>query len=347
MSDESAIVTDVQQVVDEESVKIDTAHDDAVEAIALEREKQSAQGKPWEQQAVTERHDDSVGVETDGAVQQQADVPVVEFTTADGQTIKVPVGARYRAKVDGEEIDVDVDALSRSYQKGASADKRLAEAATQRKALEDYERSLAARLQAAKEAEERAKAGPSPTKRADRKAQAQALYDALLSGEDDPVESIAKVLEEIGPDTEEVIRRAEAQAATRAAEMIQRQERGRAEAMAEQKRNEANQWFSDTYQEIVADKHLLELAMKMGRDRLAENPSGDYREMVKGIGDEITGWINGKAGGSMASAESHQREKPRAIPAPRNGHIPKKMTQTVTTRADILAEMKRDRMQPA
>ena len=240
--------------------------------------------------------------------------------------------------MDGEEAEVDIDRVTRSYQKGAAADKRLEEAARRAKELEQYERTLAQRLQEVRQQEAAAKRPP--RERGDLKAQAQKLYSAVLDEVDDPVAAIAEALAGLSPDEDEIARVVEERALAKTSNLLSERERRAAELAAETKRNAANQWFVDNYADIVEDKHLLGRAMQMGAERLKEDPTGDYQKMVKAIGDELREWS-----GKTLSQQTRTKPKP-TIPTPRSGQVPKKPEPKPQTRADILAEMKSWRGQP-
>ena len=270
--------------------------------------------------------------------EQPAEEEGIDFYTPDGRTIRVPKSARYKAKLDGEEAEVDIDRVTRSYQKGAAADKRLEEAAKRAKELEQYERTLAQRLQEVRQQEAAAKRPP--RERGDLKAQAQKLYSAVLDEVDDPVAAIAEALAGLSPDEDEIARVVEERTLAKTSNLLSERERRAAELAAETKRNAANQWFVDNYADIVEDEHLLGRAMQMGAERLKANPNGDYQEMVRSIGDELRKWS-----GKTLSQQTRTKPKP-TIPTPRSGQVPKKPEPKPQTRADILAEMKSWRGQP-
>ena len=151
--------------MEDDAIQVDVSRQEIMEEMMAERAGTAPEPEqPTEEQEVEEQpKTEEQPVEEEG----------IDFYTPDGRTIRVPKSARYKAKLDGEETEVDIDRITRSYQKGAAADKRLEEAARRAKELEEYERTLAQRLQAVRQQEEAAKRPP--RKRGDLKEQAQKL----------------------------------------------------------------------------------------------------------------------------------------------------------------------------
>lgn len=317
--------------MEDDAIQVDVSRQEIMEEMMAERAGTAPEPeRPTEEQEVEEQPE----AEEQPAEEEEG----IDFYTPDGRTIRVPKSARYKAKLDGEEAEVDIDRVTRSYQKGAAADKRLEEAAKRAKELEQYERTLAQRLQEVRQQEAAAKRPP--RERGDLKAQAQKLYSAVLDEVDDPVAAIAEALAGLSPDEDEIARVVEERTLAKTSNLLSERERRAAELAAETKRNAANQWFVDNYADIVKDEHLLGRAMQMGAERLKANPNGDYQEMVKSIGDELREWS-----GKTLSQQTRTKPKP-TIPTPRSGQVPKKPEPKPQTRADILAEMKSWRGQP-
>lgn len=317
--------------MEDDAIQVDVSRQEIMEEMMAERAGTAPEPEqPTEEQEVEKQPE----AEEQPAEEEEG----IDFYTPDGRTIRVPKSARYKAKLDGEEAEVDIDRVTRSYQKGAAADKRLEEAARRAKELEQYERTLAQRLQEVRQQEAAAKRPP--RERGDLKAQAQKLYSAVLDEVDDPVAAIAEALAGLSPDEDEIARVVEERTLAKTSNLLSERERRAAELAAETKRNAANQWFVDNYADIVEDEHLLGRAMQMGAERLKANPNGDYQEMVRSIGDELRKWS-----GKMLSQQTRTKPKP-TIPTPRSGQVPKKPEPKPQTRADILAEMKSWRGQP-
>jgi hypothetical protein len=317
--------------MEDDAIQVDVSRQEIMEEMMAERAGTAPEPEqPTEEQEVEEQPE----AEEQPAEEEEG----IDFYTPDGRTIRVPKSARYKAKLDGEEAEVDIDRVTRSYQKGAAADKRLEEAARRAKELEQYERTLAQRLQEVRQQEAAAKRPP--RERGDLKAQAQKLYSAVLDEVDDPVAAIAEALAGLSPDEDEIARVVEERTLAKTSNLLSERERRAAELAAETKRNAANQWFVDNYADIVEDEHLLGRAMQMGAERLKANPNGDYQEMVRSIGDELRKWS-----GKTLSQQTRTKPKP-TIPTPRSGQVPKKPEPKPQTRADILAEMKSWRGQP-
>ena len=99
---------------------VKSRRDLAYEAIIASREAEKAELPPAEEPPA--KPEQPVAEEP-----PEVETPMLEFMF-NGEIIKVPATAKYRAKIDGEEVEVDVDNIARSYQKGAAADRRLEEA---------------------------------------------------------------------------------------------------------------------------------------------------------------------------------------------------------------------------
>ena len=317
--------------MEDDAIQVDVSRQEIMEEMMAERA-----GTAPEPEQLTEEQE--VEEQPEAEEQPAEEEEGIDFYTPDGRTIRVPKSARYKAKLDGEEAEVDIDRVTRSYQKGAAADKRLEEAARRAKELEQYERTLAQRLQEVRQQEAAAKRPP--RERGDLKAQAQKLYSAVLDEVDDPVAAIAEALAGLSPDEDEIARVVEERTLAKTSNLLSERERRAAELAAETKRNAANQWFVDNYADIVEDEHLLGRAMQMGAERLKANPNGDYQELVRSIGDELRKWS-----GKTLSQQTRTKPKP-TVPTPRSGQVPKKPEPKPQTRADILAEMKSWRGQP-
>ena len=136
--------------MEDDAIQTDVSRQDIMEEMRADRAGTGEVEVPAEQQDV---ESPETVVDDDPVEEQPPEEDGFEFYTPDGKVIRVPKSARYKAKLDGEETEVDIDRITRSYQKGAAADKRLEEAARRAKELEQYERTLAQRLQEVRQQE--------------------------------------------------------------------------------------------------------------------------------------------------------------------------------------------------
>lgn len=120
--------------MEDDAIQVDVSRQEIMEEMMAERAGTAPEPEqPTEEQEVEKQPE----AEEQPAEEEEG----IDFYTPDGRTIRVPKSARYKAKLDGEEAEVDIDRVTRSYQKGAAADKRLEEAARRAKELEQYERT--------------------------------------------------------------------------------------------------------------------------------------------------------------------------------------------------------------
>jgi len=296
---------------------VSTKFEKDYEAIVAAREKERAEENPEVEE--TEEPEE---------VEEEPEEPMIDLVAADGSVIRVPASARYIAKVDGEQVEVPFDQITRSYQKGAAADKRLEEASTLRRSLEEKESELTRREQAfvnQQKALEQKREQGSITDNAYRDKAKKLLAALTDEDETDPEGRIASVLSEL-TNPEEIVQQAEQRALGRIEEI----ERQRALKLAETERLEANQRFEKEYEDVVKDPIAYMAARKLAEDKWAQKPNATPWEIADLVGKEIRGMRTRKpATLKTVSARA-------AI-----GHDEK-----IPTREDIIKQMRLSRGQP-
>lgn len=211
--------------------------------------------------------------------------------------------SKRRVKVDGEELEVTDDELVREYQKGRTADRRLEQAAQARKELE----TESARLAAERAELERMRGGPehpAASGAADSGSQAtpiddtdvRAIYEALVSGDEDEALKAIKKLREGRPEG----------STPKTAEIA-------AQVRRQIAWDEAQAKFSEDYADIVADPLLRQIASNTLVETL--KASGSYAQAFREAGDRTRAWVRSaggelpRAGGVDASADPGRAEK--------------------------------------
>lgn len=333
-----AIVTDVPEDESQEPQGAKTKFDTDFEALVAKRAAEAEQ----EAQAADEpeAHDEDPVVEDQPP--KKPSVPMIDLVDADGNTISVPATARYRAKVDGEEIEVPFEQLSRSYQKGAAADKRLEEASRALKEIESKQRELTEREQAFVQ-----KQGELEQKRDEGKISGDAyrqaakqLLAALTDEEiEDPEAHIAKIFAELNrPHTEVNAEAIAASAEKRALAKIEERERLRQAKTLEDERIKANKRFETEFKDVIEDPIAYNAAKSLATEKWRARPDAAPWEIASEVGNEIRQWKKQFAPSSPAPKPT----APRTVSARASiGKDPKPIT-----RSDTLAEMKAARGQP-
>lgn len=192
---------------------------------------------------------------------------------------------KVRVKVDGEESEVSIEDLRRSYQKDAAATKRLDEASRLlREARETQERAAAAAAPPAKAADAgTGDAPPVKDEEPNARAAVRGALDALLEGDEDKAtDLLAGAVEQIaGQRTGE----GRGDAATLDPDAIARQ------VKQELEQDSALAKFATDYQEIVSDPYLAELA---DRHLAAELKSGKHKtfgDALNASGGKVRDWM--------------------------------------------------------
>jgi hypothetical protein len=262
---------------------------------------------------------------------------MIELVGDDGEVIKVPATARYKAKIDGQEQDVNFDQLSRSYQKGAAADKRLEEASRRVKELEEKERALTEREQAflaqQEKLDQRREAGTVSESAYLEKA--KQLLAALTSEEDEePEKQIAAWLQGVMTNPEDATAKAKKELM---AEWERRQaeaERRRKEQTATQERLKANKRFETEFADIVGDRISYAAAKTLAQEKWRERPSAEPWEIAFEVGTEIR------------SAKEPAKPVKTVTPKTASARASIGKDEPVETREDVLRQIRLSRGQP-
>ena len=303
--------------------------EDIAKARALEqRQKEEAE------EGDTEETQEEIIEETEVEQESESELPTIEFYTDDGELVKIPANVKYRAKVFGEEQEVPIEQVLRSYQKGAAGDKKLEEAARRLRELEQKERALTEREKQFVEQAEKLKQSPAATKD-DYRAKAKTLLAALTDvDEQDPEGRIAELLKDLAPKTnpEEISQ----QAVQKALQTLEQREREKQSQRTEQERLKANKRFESEYKDIIEDPMAYAAAKTIAAQKWAERPDAAPWEIAQEVGNEVRAW---------RKTITPQKKKP----------VTTKTTSTRAsigddvkpdTREDVLAAMRQARHQP-
>lgn len=276
--------------------------------------------------------------EEEPKIEDDPTVPMVELVGQDGSIIKVPATARYRAKVDGNEMDVDLDKVFRGYQKGAAADKRLEEASKALKEIEAKQRDLTEREQAfvTKQGKLEEKRETGTITEDAYLTQAKNLLAALTDeDEQSPETRIAEWIKSIHVDPEQITSKAKKELMAEVDRRDRERELQRQFQLKEQARNTANTRFMQEYKDIVEDRIAYAAAKTIAQEKYNADKDADPWELAKAVGDEIRKAIKPAAPvkpttpkTASARATIGKDEKPE-------------------TRSDIINQMKALRGQPA
>jgi hypothetical protein len=249
--------------------------------------------------------------------------------------------AKRRVKVDGDEFEVDDEDLVREYQKGRTADRRLEQAAVERKQIEAERVALAA--ERAEWARSQAAGGTRAASASDGGSQATAfgeddepakeIYEALVSGDEDTAVAAIKKLtagrqdQAIPPE----------QVAARVRQQIAWED--------------AQAQFAQDYQDITADPLLRQIAS----NTLAETLKGakSYNEAFREAGDRTRAWVRGaggsaQGGGAQAQpgpglAERQSRKERIDNPTAINARAAGKPQAQPETAGDVIKQMRQAR----
>jgi hypothetical protein len=286
----------------------------------------------------------------------EPEIKTIDLIGEDGNPIKVPINAKYKAKVDGDEIEVDFEKLTRSYQVGSAADKRLKAASEKIKEIEQREQALAAKQQAISDQE---KAYLESQKNLDDRQQAGTITDekykelskkllSAITDEDNPEDAIESVLKEMAPkniDTDAIDSTYE----KKALEAIEKREQKRQEdaekarlERLEKARIEANERFEaalDTdFKLLKEDPDLMQLAKSYANRAYHEDPDADPWTVITSAHEKVVEFKKRMTGTS---------KKPPATPKSTSARASIGEDKKPKTRGDIINEMRTSRGQPA
>jgi len=253
----------------------------------------------------------------------QADTDMVVFRGEDGTDYRIPKTAKLTAKVDGQEVEQQVESLLRGHQKALAADKRLQEASERQRQLAQYEAALKKRES---EISENLSKRLSPDAY---KEKANKLISAVLEEDND---AVAELLAEVG---------GRGEAPTINVEQI------KAEAAAMAKNDialdDANTWFHEHNKDIADDPVLFDLANRRTAELHQLNPDWPPMKIIKQAAEETRMWLESRTPGTR---ETRKRES--ASPQPRTSGRAEvgRDAAPPPTRKDIISEMRAERGLP-
>lgn len=275
------------------------------------------------------------------------EVAMVTIMGSDGQAYQVPADGKLRLKIDGKEVEESFDRVTRSYQKGAAADKRLESATRKQRELEQKEQELYARGQKLTQQEQavlqrlqgmKEQHGAGGLSSDAYKAKAKALVEAFLE-DDEPVEAVAKVLPTLFPEQQPPQQFDPTQLDGVIEEKIHlREERAKKEAW-EREITLAQTRFAEEHADLDADPGLRQLVNEHTRGLQQEMLGATPWEIIDEAAKRTRQWQEEKFG---------KQQRPRANPTPR----PAAARATVgkeerpQTRLETLNELRAARGQP-
>jgi len=326
-------------VTDAETSDVKTKHDTAYEALLARRQAEQVKSEP----------------EPEPEPIEEPEEPTIDLVDAKGNIVKVPASARYRAKIDGQEVEVPFDKLTRSYQIGAAADKRL-ESATlkereiatrekeveeKRKALTAQEESMAEKLKA-----KDAQAGKQVKTDDTYLALAGKMIEALTD-ENDADKALAEVLKGLTPQQAVNYEEIAAKAKQEALAEIERREQERESKAAQdraaeraKKAAEANQRFANEYSDVIEDSFYYDAAKDLAKKKWQARPDADPWEIASEVGNEVRKKMPPKADTKTTTS------KPSPIPRVATGRASIGKDPEPVTRDSTIKEMKKQRGQP-
>ena len=322
--DNDSIVTDVSGA----NEAVSTRYDDSFEALVARREQEVS--IPVGEQKIEVLDEDP-----------KIEKPMLELVDDDGNVIRIPASAKYKAKIDGEETFVPVEQITRSYQKGAAADRRLEQATSALKEVEAKERELTER-----EKQFLAKQETLVQKRDDGKItdetyleKAKLLLSALTDEyEDDPEGKIAAVLKEVSGRTQIDPDRLASEIEEKTYLKLQERENYQRQQLIEVDRVKANKRFDDEYSDVVQDPIAYRAAKNLAAEKWKEKPGAAPWEIASEVGNEIREW---KRQVSLSQQTRNKTVTPKTVSA----RATIGQDEKTETRADVLAEMKMSRGQ--
>jgi hypothetical protein len=349
MSDDSATHEGVQKS------KRDQDYEALVAAREAERtddpEAASAPVDQTPEEPITPSPDDGGDDDTkpesgDGETQDPGEqgAQMITLTDDEGNEYQVPKTAKMRLKIDGAEVEESFDRVTRGYQKGAAADKRLEQATLKQRELEERERDLTARGEALTQQEQAALAGLQKMEK-QHKAGAlsedayndlsQQLVKALLE-DDDPVEGVAKILPQILQSNQSPLDQDELDWIIES-KFRSREERRRAEA----RRNaiiKAQSRFAKDYSHLDKNPLLRGLVNEQTKILVREKPDADPWEIIKEAAEYVETGLEGQSGSKRTGP------KPKPTPRTASARASVDTAPKPQTREEALAEMREKRV---
>ena len=252
------------------------------------------------------------------------------------------------AKVDGELVEVLYEDILAQYQKNSTADKRLQEAAERQHELAEYEAKLnnyRTHLESSRPSQDAEKQA-SPSSDANTDALYEQYHDALFQGEEAKANSLLKQIRNADKpapqiDVQSIINRTKAE--------MREEEKTAREQGYEFRRQQAVELFKEEYSDIAEDISLLAVADRRSAELYQENPTRDPWEIMQESGDFAREWIMTYAdelgGNSDDTRQERKQNMDEVTPKNVRAHIGEDTTEP--TYSDVIAEMRKERGQPA
>jgi len=329
-----AIVTDAPQS------DVKTKHDTDYEALLARRQAEQVKTEPEpEPEPIVEPEE-----------------LTIDLVDAKGNTIKVPASARYRAKIDGQEVEVPFDKITRSYQVGAAADQRLERATKKEREVEAREKEINERRKSLTAQEESmAEKMKAKDEQAGKQVKTDDTYLALagkmieaLTDENNADKALAEVLRGLTPQQavnyEEIAAKAKQEALAEIDKREQERESKAAQAKAAErakKASEANQRFANEYSDVIEDSFYYDAAKDLAKKKWQARPDADPWEIASEVGNEVRKKMPAKA-----KEEPKPNPKPAPIPRVATGRASIGKDPEPVTRESTIKEMKKQRGQP-
>jgi hypothetical protein len=318
----------------QESVPELSKRDQQYEALIASREAEREAEVPGQEEEQAAASTEEQGQEEEQAPEQK---PTVKFTDDDGVEYEIPASARMRLKVDGAEIDEPLDRMTRGYQKGAAADKRLEMASTKQRELETREQELIRRGNALSQQEQAALAKLQEMEQSHEagrlstdayRLKAEELVSALLDDED-PVSKVAKILPSLAPQQQQI-------------DLGRLQSDLKTTIRSEMELDEARGKFYETYDDLASDSSLHHLVNERTKELVAANPNAKPWAIIKEAAEDVRAWQK-----KFVPETERVTAKPTPTPRAASGRASiGKDAPPPQTREDVLNDMRKMRGQP-
>jgi len=253
------------------------------------------------------------------------------------------------AKVDGELVEVSYENILAQYQKNSTADKRLQEAAERQRELAEYEAKLnnyRTHLESSRPSQDAEKQA-SPSSDANTDALYEQYHDALFQGEEAKASSLLKQIRNADKptpqiDVQSIINRTKAE--------MREEEKTAREQGYELRRQQAVELFKDEYSDIAEDTSLLAVADRRSAELYQEDPTRDPWEIMQESGKYARDWLMNyvdELGGKAKEEKRQERKQNMDEVTPKNVRARIGEDTTEPTYSDVIAEMRKERGQPA
>jgi len=255
------------------------------------------------------------------------------------------------AKVDGEVVEVPYDDLLSQYQKNTTADRRLQEAAERQRELAEYEEKLnsyRAQLEAQNRPSKDVEKQPSPSSDANTDALYEQYHDALFQADEARASQLLKQIRaaeqprEPDIDVNSIIERTKAE--------MREEEKQARERGYEVRRQQAVELFKDEFSDIADDSSLLAVADRRSAELYQEDPTRDPWDIMQESGKYAREWVMRyveELGGKPKDKQRQERKQSMDEVTPKNVRANIGEDLEEPTYSDVIAEMKKERGQPA